>query len=84
MATRALVQDVKYRLGFTKQASRERQFSRWLHNPKIVVLDLYALLFKFALLHLTDTEIYLAFDTSQLFDRIEKERVYNLIHRLRT
>jgi hypothetical protein len=65
----------KYRLGFTKQASRERRFSRWLHNPKIVVLDLYALLFKFALLHLTDTEIYLAFDTSQLFERYVLIRV---------
>jgi hypothetical protein len=65
----------KYRPGFTKQASRERRFSRWLHNPKIAVFDLYAILFKFALCHLAGTDIYLAFDTSQLFDRFVLIRV---------
>jgi hypothetical protein len=59
----------KYRPGFTKQASRERRFSRWLHNPKIMTFDLYAILFKFALGHLAGSDIYLAFDSSQLFDR---------------
>jgi hypothetical protein len=52
----------------TKQASRERRFSRWLHNPKIEVLGLYTKLFRYALRDLTGSEIFLALDTSQLFD----------------
>jgi hypothetical protein len=58
----------KYRPGLTKQASRERRFSRWMHNLKINVFDLYATLFQYALRDLVGTDIYLALDTSQLFD----------------
>lgn len=57
------------RPGFTKQASRERCFSRWIHNSKIIVLDIYENLFKYAFRGLVGTDIYLALDTSQLFDR---------------
>lgn len=53
--------------GETKQASRERRFSRWLHNPKIEALGLYAKLFRYALRDLVGSGIYLALDTSQLF-----------------
>jgi len=65
----------KRRPGITKQASRERRFSRWLHNPKINPFDLYAVLFKYALRDLAGTDIYLALDTSQLFDRFVLVRV---------
>ena len=58
----------KHRPGFTKQASRERRFSRWLHNSKIATFDLYAKLFRYALRDLVGNDIYLALDTSQLFD----------------
>lgn len=65
----------KHRPGFTKQASRERRFSRWMHNLKINVFDLYATLFRYALRDLVGTDIYLALDTSQLFDRFILIRV---------
>lgn len=65
----------KYRPGLTKQASRERRFSRWMHNLKINVFDLYATLFQYALRDLVGTDIYLALDTSQLFDRFILIRV---------
>jgi hypothetical protein len=65
----------KHRPGFTKQASRERRFSRWMHNLKISVFDLYATLFQYALRDLVGTDIYLALDTSQLFDRFILIRV---------
>jgi hypothetical protein len=65
----------KHRPGFTKQASRERCFSRWLHNSKIVTLELYGILLRYALRDLVGTEINLALDTSQLFDRFVLIRV---------
>lgn len=65
----------KYRPGLTKQASRERCFSRWMHNLRINVFDLYAILFKYALRDLVGSAIYLALDTSQLFDRFILIRV---------
>jgi hypothetical protein len=65
----------KHRPGFTKQASRERRFSRWMHNHRINVFDLYARLFRYALRDLIGTDIYLALDTSQLFDRFILIRV---------
>jgi len=65
----------KYRPGFTKQASRERRFSRWLHNSRIATLELYSILFRYALRDLVGTEINLALDTSQLFDRFVLIRV---------
>lgn len=65
----------KYRPGLTKQASRERRFSRWMHNHRINVFDLYPRLFRYALRDLVGTDIYLALDTSQLFDRFILIRV---------
>jgi len=69
--------------GETQQASRERRFSRWLHNPNIDALGLYAKLFRYALRGLVDSEIFLALDTSQLFDRFVLIRVA-LIYRGRS
>jgi len=40
-----------------------------MHSLKINVFDLYATLFKYALRDLVGADIYLALDTSQLFDR---------------
>lgn len=70
----------KYRPGFSKQASRERRFSRWMRNPRINVFDLYATLFRYGLRDLAGSDIYLALDTSQLFDRFILIRVALVYH----
>jgi len=49
--------------GETKQASRERRFSRWSHIPKIEVFGLYVKLFRAALRDLVGIEIYLALES---------------------
>jgi hypothetical protein len=48
--------------------STQRQLSRWLHNPRINPAKLYSPVIKAALTNWQDAEIYLSFDTSQLWD----------------
>lgn len=58
-----------YRPGPAKAASKERQFSRWLHNDKIRPMLLYPTLVKHALKEWTGDRLFLALDTSMLWNR---------------
>ena len=49
--------------------SKQRRFSRWLHNPRINVHRLYSPLIQFALSGWESDEIYLSLDTSMLWNR---------------
>ena len=49
--------------------SKQRRFSRWLHNPRINVQRLYSPLIQFALSGWESDEIYLSLDTSMLWNR---------------
>lgn|GEM_PF-2524951 len=46
-----------------------RRFRRWLNNEKIVVHDLYGPLIQQALADWGEQRLYLALDTSQLWDK---------------
>jgi hypothetical protein len=48
--------------------STQRQLSRWLNNPRINPAKLYSPVIKAVLANWQDAEIYLSFDTSQLWD----------------
>jgi Transposase DDE domain len=48
--------------------SRQRQLSRWLNNPRINPAKLYSPVIKALLAKWEDAEIYLSFDTSQLWE----------------
>lgn len=56
-----------FRSGSTQIASKERQFSRWLHNERIRPMLVYRKLVKTMLLEWSGKTIYLALDTSQLW-----------------
>jgi len=58
-----------FRSGKAKAASKERQFSRWLHNDRIRPMLVYRPLVKKMLQEWAGTTIYLALDTSQLWNR---------------
>ena len=58
-----------YRTGQAKAASRERQLSRWLHNPKIKVSEIYRNLITAALVEWQALRMEIALDTSSLWDR---------------
>ena len=49
--------------------SRQRRFSRWLHNKRIEPLDLYAPIIKQALHRWGEQPVYLILDTSMLWNR---------------
>ena len=49
--------------------SVQRRFSRWLHNKKIKVNDLYGPIIQSALTEWGETRLCLALDTSMLWDR---------------
>ena len=49
--------------------STVRRFSRWLHNERIKIHDLYGPIIQEALTEWNDNTIYLALDTSMLWDR---------------
>lgn len=58
-----------YRPGSTKASSRERQLSRWLHNEKIRPMLVYRPMIEKVLHKWAGETIYLALDTSQLWNR---------------
>ena len=58
-----------FRVGQAKAASKERQFSRWLHNEKIRPMLIYPQLVKCMLTDWEGQTLYLALDTSQLWKR---------------
>lgn len=64
-----LSQWLLYRPGATKAASKQRQLSRWLHNPKIKPMAVYLPFVREALLEWAGETMYLALDTSQLWRR---------------
>ncbi|MDJ0727385.1 MAG: hypothetical protein QNJ38_19980 [Prochloraceae cyanobacterium] len=49
--------------------SKQRRFSRWLHNPRINVQRLYSPLIQMALVGWEAKELYLSIDTSMLWNR---------------
>lgn len=64
-----LSQWLLYRPGPAKAASKQRQLSRWLHNPKIKPMEVYLPFIQQALTEWAGQTIYLALDTSQLWRR---------------
>ena len=58
-----------YRLGETKAASKERQFSRWLHNEKIRPMLIYQAFIKAMLSQWSEETMYVALDTTQLWKK---------------
>lgn len=58
-----------YRPGEAKASSKERQFSRWLHNDRISPMLVYRPLVEKALQAWAGEVVYLALDTSQLWGR---------------
>jgi hypothetical protein len=64
-----LSQWVLHRKGSAKAASKERQLSRWLHNPKIKVNEIYRNLITAALVEWQAQTLELALDTSSLWNR---------------
>jgi hypothetical protein len=58
-----------YRVGPTKAASKQRQLARWLTNPRIQPASLYRRLIRAALVDWEGERIYLALDSSQLWER---------------
>ncbi len=59
---------IQYRPGEAKAASKERQLSRWLHNPKIGANVTYEPLIRGALRDWHGERLLLALDTSRLWD----------------
>lgn len=68
------------RPGKTQAASRTRQLSRWVHNPKIKPAEVYHDLVTASLVSWREHTVYLALDTSSLWDRFTIVRV-SLIYR---
>lgn len=58
-----------FRRGEAKVASKERQFSRWLHNDRIDPMKVYQPLVEKVMQEWAGQTIYLALDTSQLWGR---------------
>ncbi len=58
-----------FRRGTTKAASKERQFSRWLHNEKIRPMLIYQAFVKQMLVDWDGETAYVALDTTQLWNR---------------
>jgi hypothetical protein len=58
-----------YRPGKANAASKERQLSRWLHNDKITPAVIYRPLLRQALNQWSGETLYLALDTSLLWER---------------
>lgn len=58
-----------FRPGTAKAASKERQVSRWLHNDRIRPLLVYQPLIKRVLEEWAGATLYLALDTTQLWQR---------------
>lgn len=58
-----------YRTESSLASSKARQFSRWLHNDRIKPLEIYHQIIRAMLRQWIDQEIYLALDTSQLWNK---------------
>lgn len=75
-----LSQMVLYRSGRAKASSKERQLSRWLHNGKIKVNEIYCPLIMAALVEWQAQRVEIALDTSTLWERFVIVRL-SLIYR---
>lgn len=64
-----------HRPGASKAASKERQLSRWLHNEKVVPARVYRPLMASVLAEWAGETLYLALDTSQLWQRFVMVRL---------
>jgi len=64
-----LSQWLLYRPGKSKAASRQRQISRWLHNDRIEVGQVYHSLISAALVEWREERVVLALDASSLWGR---------------
>jgi hypothetical protein len=64
-----------HRLGRANAASKQRQLSRWLHNPKINPSLVYYYLIKAVLRAWTGQTLYLALDTTSLWGRFTVVRL---------
>lgn len=64
-----------YRFDPVLAASKTRQFSRWLHNPRIDPTDIYAQIVRAMLRYWIDQEIFIALDTTQLWKRFVIVRI---------
>lgn len=64
-----LSQWLVHRIGRANAASKARQLSRWLHNPKINPSLVYYYLIKAVLVAWTGQSLYLALDSSSLWGR---------------
>ena len=66
---------IAHRVGEAQAASKARQFGRWLENSKINEAEIYRKLARTALADWQGEKIYLALDTSCLWDRFVIVRV---------
>jgi len=64
-----------YRKGNAQAESKERQISRWLHNEKIEDREIYDNLATAALVNWHEETLYLALDTSMLWNRFVLVRI---------
>lgn len=64
-----------HRAGNAQAASKQRQFRRWLSNPKIIVAEIYRHLVRVALADLSTATVYLALDSSSLWNAFVLVRV---------
>jgi len=64
-----------WRPGQANLSSKQRQFSRWLHNSKVEPMTVYAPFIRHVLQEWAGETILLAFDTSQLWHRFVIVRV---------
>lgn len=64
-----------YRVGSPKASSKERQLARWLDNPRIQPAKIYRPLIRAALADWEGETLYLALDSSQLWERFTVVRV---------
>lgn len=64
-----------YRKGAAKASSKERQFSRWLHNEKVKVNEIYRELASLAFIDWTGQALELALDTTLLWNQYAVVRV---------
>jgi hypothetical protein len=66
---------VLHRPGEAQAASKQRQFRRWLSNPKISVTEIYRRLARVAFADWCDVKLYLALDSSSLWNEFVLVRV---------
>jgi hypothetical protein len=64
-----------YRPGGAKASSKQRQLSRWLHNGKINPNQVYGPLLKRVLQAWSNQQVYLALDSSSLWNRFSLVRL---------